>query len=396
MSLNLTLTKPSEPAAAGFLSWLAVVAVALGTFAIVTTEMLPVGMLPLIGSDLHISNGAGGQAMTLTSMTAFASAPAILLAAGRVDRRLVMASMMVVLLAANVITVAADNLALLVVARVMVGISIGGFWAVGAGLAVRLVPEGSVPRASSIIMSGVAIASVAGVPAGTLIGNHAGWRAAFAVMAVLSLLVFGAVIVLLPPLPSRERLRFRDLTDQLRDAATRVNIVALMLVVMAHFAAYTYVVPVLEEVAGLDPAIIAAVLMVYGAAGVVGSFAAGWLAKHRLHGLVVGSVALTAAVTLILPLSIGTGPATVLLIVWGLAYGAVPVGFQVWMLRTAPNAEAASAFFVAVFQLAIGAGAVLGGLAMDVIDHRAAMWVGTGFAGIALVLVAAALRHRRG
>lgn len=375
------------------LAWIAVTAVACGTFAIVTTEMLPVGLLTLIGPDIGVSTGASGQLMTIASASAAVAALAIMIVAGRLDRRLLLVGMMTVLLAANVMTALVDSYALLLASRVLVGLAIGGFWAIGASLAVRLVPERSVARAGSIIISGISIASVVGVPAGTFIGDSAGWRAAFAVMAALSLLVLIALAVLVPKLPSSSGMRPSDLTGLLRRGPVRASLLGLLLIVIGHFAAYTYVAPVLQGSTGLGGATVAVLLLVYGVAGVAGTFIAGSLAGRRLREVMVGSAVLIAAATAAMPLFVdGAATAAMALVLWGLGYGAVPVGLQMWTLRAAPEApEGASALFVASFQVAIGTGAVIGGLAVDRIDATAPMWLGAlgAAATVALLFVTA-------
>ncbi|MFC4333693.1 MFS transporter [Salininema proteolyticum] len=386
---STTVSAPPETPRHPALAWIAVVAVACGTFSIVTTEMLPVGLLTLIGPDIGVSTGASGQMMTTASVAAVVSALAIMIVAGRVDRRVLLVGMMTVLLAANVVTAVVDSYALLLAARVLVGLAIGGFWAIGASLAVRLVPEQSVARASSIIISGISIASVAGVPAGTFIGDHSGWRTAFAAMAGLSLLVLIALAFLLPKLPSTGGLRTSDLTGLLRRGAVRAGLLSLLLIVIGHFAAYTYVTPVLSASAGLEGSTVAVLLLVYGVAGIAGTFIAGALAGRHLKAVVVGSALFLAAAMAAVPtLADGSFTAAAVLVVWGLGYGAVPVGLQVWTLRSAPEApEGVSALFVACFQVAIGTGAVIGGLAVDRIGVAAPMWLGALAAAVTVALL---------
>ncbi|WP_025273146.1 MFS transporter [Haloglycomyces albus] len=386
---STTVSTPPETRRHPALAWIAVVAVACGTFSIVTTEMLPVGLLTLIGPDIGVSTGASGQLMTTASVAAVISALTIMIVAGRVDRRILLVGMMTVLLTANVVTAIVDSYALLLAARILVGFAIGGFWAIGASLAVRLVPEESVARASAIIISGISIASVVGVPAGTFIGDHSGWRAAFVSMAGLSLLVLIALAFFLPKLPSSGSLRVSDLTDLLRRSPVRAGLLSLLLIVVGHFAAYTYVTPVLSASAGLEGPTVAVLLLVYGVAGIAGTFIAGALAGRYLQAVVVGSaVFLVAAMAAVPTVADGSFTAAVVLVVWGLGYGAVPVGLQVWTLRSAPEApEGVSVLFVACFQVAIGTGAVLGGLAVDRIGVTAPMWLGALAAAVAVALV---------
>ena len=375
--------------------WLAVATVATGTFAVVTTEMLPVGLLTPISDGLNVSDGATGLVLTLASVVAAIAAPAVLILAGRMDRRVVLAAMSVVLVVANTMAALAQNFAMLLGARVLVGLSIGGFWAIGASLAVRLVPAASAGRATALIFGGVSVASVVGVPLGTLIGELVGWRFAFGAMAAFSALVAVALFVFVPPLPAGRPARLGELPAVLRRGGVLAGTVALVLVVAGHFGAYTYVRPVLERVGGLGPGSIGVLLLVYGTAGIAGNFAVGGVVGRSPRVALAGAAGLLAVAVFALAIAgtwtTGTAGAIVL---WGLAYGAVPVALQSWLLRAAPDEpEVASAVFVTGFQVAISAGSLLGGLAVDGVSVGSVLWFGGGLAAGAALLVATAGRR---
>ncbi|MGW5698670.1 MFS transporter, partial [Streptomyces asiaticus] len=198
-------------------AWPAVVAVAVGTFAVVTTEMLPVGLLTSIGSALGVSDGTAGLAMTVPGLVAALAAPLLTVTVGRYDRRLVLCGLMVLLAVANLLSALAPGFAVLLFARVLVGVSIGGVWSIAGGLAVRLVPERSAGHATTLIFSGIAVASVLGVPIGTLIGDLVHWRVAFAAFAALSLAVAAAMAVTLPSLPATGTIRLREVPGLFRN-----------------------------------------------------------------------------------------------------------------------------------------------------------------------------------
>ncbi|WP_237534918.1 MFS transporter [Streptomyces sp. SID3343] len=378
-------------------SWLAVTAVAVGTFTVVSTEMLPVGLLTPISQGLNVSDGTTGLALTLAAVVAAFAAPAVLVAAKRLDRRIVLAAMMVLLLVANTVSALAQNFAMLLVARLLVGASIGGFWAIGASLATRLVPERSVGRATALIFGGVSVASVVGVPTGTLIGEYAGWRVAFAAMAVLSAAVLVALLLVLPPLPPGRAVRLGEIPALLRRGSVRVGVVGLVLVIAGHFGAYTYVRPILEDVADLGPGPIGGLLLGYGVAGIVGNFVAGAYVGRGPHAtLALAAGLLTAAVVGLAVAGAWTPGTVVAMAGWGVAYGAVPVALQGWMLRSAPDApEAASAVFVTGFQVAISLGSLLGGVAVDAVSTSSVLWFGALLAGATALLAGAAGRRAR-
>ncbi|MFI0258753.1 MFS transporter [Streptomyces sp. NPDC017056] len=371
--------------------WPAVVALAAATFTVVTSEMLPVGLLTPIGSALGVTDGTAGLTLTVTGVVAALAAPALTLAVGRADRRVVLCALMAMLAAANLLAAYAPVFGVLLAARVLVGLGMGGVWALAAGLAVRLVARRSVGAATSLIFSGVAVASVLGVPAGTLTGELGGWRAAFVVVGVLSALVAVALAVLLPPLPAEGAVRLGGVLRLFRDARVRTGLVVVALLVAGHFAAYTYVRPVLEEVSGVGPELISTLLLVYGVAGVAGNFLGGAGAGRSPRGtLLVLSGVLAGAVSLVPVVGAGVPGAAALLVVWGLAYGGVSVSTQSWLMVVAPEArEAASALFVGVFNAAIALGAFGGGRAVDGWGLVGVLWLGGALAAGALVAVGA-------
>ncbi|MEU6019148.1 MFS transporter [Streptomyces sp. NPDC047515] len=182
---------------------LAVVSVMLGIFSIVTTEILPIGLLTSIGSDFAVSDGSAGLMMTMPGLLAAVSAPLVTVATARVDRRVMLCAFMLLLALADFPTAAASDYRLVLVSPVMVGVTIGGFWSIGAGLAGRLVRPASVGRATAVIFSAVPLGSVLGVPVGTFIGSQAGWRTAFVVMGVLSVGVLALMLLVVPALRVR-------------------------------------------------------------------------------------------------------------------------------------------------------------------------------------------------
>ncbi|MFI6642925.1 MFS transporter [Streptomyces sp. NPDC050504] len=372
--------------------WLAVVSVTLGIFTIVTTEILPIGLLTRIGSSFTVTDGAAGLMMTMPGFLAAASAPVVTAATARVDRRLVLCVLTALLAAANFLAAAAPDYWLVLVSRVLVGIVIGGFWSIGAGIAERLVAPASVGRATAVIFSAVPLGSVVGVPAGTFVGGAAGWRTAFVVMGALTVGVLIMLLLFLPPLPAHRTVRLSVLRGTLRGVDTRFALLLTFLVVLAHFGTYTYVTPFLEQVTGAGPTRITVFLLVYGAAGIVGNFAGGAVVGRHPRAVFGLAAGLIAAATLLLPV-LGRGPvgAVVLLTVWGVAYGAVPVCSQTWFTRAAPGApEAASVLFTASFQATISTGALVGGLVVDRGSPSTAMVVG----GVTAALVVVALWAR--
>ncbi|BCJ48502.1 MFS transporter [Actinoplanes ianthinogenes] len=370
----------------GVRGWAAVLAVTLGVFALMTSELLPVGLLTPVASALHVGEGAAGLMVTVPGLVAGISAPLITVALGRIDRRIVLAVLVGLVGVANLAAASATGLGTVLVARFLIGVAVGGFWSLAAGIAMRLVPARHVARATAVIFAGTEAATVFGVPTGTLLGDLAGWRSAFAAVGVLGLVALGCIVVLIPPLPAEGSIGLAVLPGVLRGSAgLRAGLAITFLIITGHFVAYTFVRPILVE-RGVGGDAVGPLLLLFGVAGLAGNFLAGALVTRWPRGTVLG---IAGGLTAAMIGATGPVPAPALLILWGLAYGAVPVTLQTWILRSAPDAaDAAGSLFVAVFNLSIAVGALLGGLAVEAVATSAVLWIGGGLTALTGVVLA--------
>lgn len=371
--------------------WRAVLSVALVSFVLVLSEFLPIGLLPDVSGSLHVSMGTAGVLVVIPGLVAAITAPLVTITSGRLDRRWVLVGLAALIAASDATAAGAPNLTVLVAARVLLGLGVGGFWAVGVGVAHRLVSADAVHRASSLITAGISAGTVISLPLGALIGHLAGWRTAFLVATVAALLALTSLVALLPALPPTSTVRFATLAVSSRHRPVRFALLATALIFFGHFAAYTYITPYLEDHARFGPSAVTAILLTYGVAGLVGNFVAGASIGRSLRGVhITTAVLLAAAVALLTPLA-GTAPAVVALVaLWGAAFGGVPLILQTWIARATPDApEGGLALMVSASQIALAAGSFLGGVIAD--DYG----MGTGFAMAAtLALLSAATPHR--
>ena len=387
--------KPDKP------DWRPVIAIGLSTFAVVTTEMLPIGLLTPMAASFGSSVGAAGLAISLPALLAGLFVPVVLVVSGSVDRRRILVGLLGLLVVANLACAVAPSIGWLLAARILVGFCMGGVWAIAGGLAPRLVPQPSQGLATAVIFGGVAAASVLGVPLGALVSEMADWRTAFGVMAAFSGLVLLLNLWALPPLPVRQTVRPRQFVELLARPSVRLGLGITLLLVAGHFMAYTFVRPSLQMLSGVPAHWVGLLLFAYGAAGVAGNFIAGALPARRIGAtliLISGSLASTLFAFHILGTTASGG--ALVLIVWGLAYGGVSVALQTWMMRAAPDAiEVATSLFVAVFNLAIALGSLLGGQAVDRLDLQTnilmAAVLTTTALGLALVAQRSPARSRR-
>jgi predicted MFS family arabinose efflux permease len=364
--------------------WPAVASLALGVFGLVTAEFLPASLLTAMAADLGVTDGAAGQAVTATALVGAVAAPAIPLLTRRLDRKVVMLALTALLVLSNALAATADSLAVLLVARVMLGVALGGFWSMSAALAMRLVPEALFARAMSAILTGVSVATVCAAPIGAWMGELWGWRSAFMAAGVASVLTLAVQVATLPALPPRDNPSLRVLGELLARPTVRVALLAVLLVISGHFAGFTYIRPLMEDVTQLSVGAISAVLLGYGIGGFFGNFAGGWVAGRSERHAIVWGGALIAALAASLLIAGSSALVTAIAIpLWGFAFGAFPVGFQTWIVRAAPDqAEGAGGLLVAAFQIAIASGAIGGGL---LVDHIGALG-GPTFAVAALTL----------
>ncbi|WIE68610.1 MFS transporter [Curtobacterium sp. MCLR17_054] len=375
--------------------WLSVTSVALGSFVLVLSEFLPIGLLPAIADDLDVGIGTAGLMVVATGLVGAVAAPVVTVLTSRLDRRVVLVSLTVLLVVADGLAAIAPSFWVLLIARMLLGVGIGGFWAIGAGIAGRLVRPELTIRATSLITAGVSVATVVSLPLGALVSSLASWRLGFVIGGALGVVALVLQLAMLPRIPAQQRVRFATLGSLLRVPRARVGLIAAAFVFAAQFAAYTYIAPYLQQLVGVGPDTVTIALLVFGVAGIVGNFAAGFTLDRSVLATIGASKFVLAAAVVLLPLlAHSVAGVFVLLVVWGLVWGALPLGMQTWMsTASSAGSETGLALFVTTIQLAIAAGSVLGGAAVSSFGLAADFWLAGGVAIVgAVVLVAMGLR----
>jgi predicted MFS family arabinose efflux permease len=369
--------------------WLGVLSVSLGSFVLVLSEFLPIGLLSSIAEDLDVSIGTAGLMVVATGLAGAVSAPIVTIATSRIDRRIVLWSLSVLLVFSDLLGAVAPNFTVLIVSRLLLGVALGGFWSIGAGVAARLVRPESVIRASSFITAGISVATVVSLPLGSFIASVASWRVAFVIGAALGAVSLVGQLLMLPKIPSVQRVRTSTLVSLLRLPRARVGLIGAAFVFVAQFAAYTFVSPYLEELVVIDAGTITVALLIFGVAGIVGNFAAGLLLSRSVTGTVGGAMIVVAATIVLLPLLASSHVGVfILLSIWGLVWGALPLGMQTWMANASPSAsEGGLALFVTTIQLSIAAGSVIGALAVTANGLAFDFWLAGGIAAVGAVVV---------
>lgn len=374
--------EPSTPA------WMAVFSLAMGVFGLLTAEYLPASLLTLMANDLGVSEALAGQAVTVTAVVALFAGLLVPGLTRGIDRRWVLLGFSTLMVASNLLVAVSSSFAVLLLMRILLGIALGGFWSMAAAVAMRLVPSALLPRALSITFSGIAIGTVVAVPLGSYLGGLYGWRSAFFAAAAVGMVTLAFQSLTLPCLAPRRPARLRTVLEVLLCPGIAMGMFGCVLVHSGHFAMFTYVRPFLEGTTGIGPQGLSLMLLGFGAANLVGTLLAGrLLERHPLATLVLmpALVGVAALALVLLPASV-PGQA-VLLAIWGLAFGGVPVAWSNWVANAVPDqAESAGGMVVASVQSAIATGAAAGG-AMFSLGGSAAVFV----AAAMLMLLAALL-----
>lgn len=350
-----------------FRTWLGVLSLSLGAAVIVTSEFVPVGFLPAVAGELSVSLGQAGMMVLIPGLAAAIAAPLVIVGAANLDRRLLVITLTTLVLTSNVVAAVAPNFVVVLAARAFLGIAIGGFWAVVPSLGVRLAGPEAAARAMAIIVAGLSAGTVIGLPAGQFLGSLIGWRWTFAAAAGAALLIAVVQVAVLPKAPAAGRITFGNLAQVFRVPLGRAVLAAGGLVTVGQFAASTFVTPLMLQKAHFGSGAASVLFLGYGLAGVAGTLLGGALIARSTIWTFVGAAASFGVVLVLLPIVSGLPPAvSVLVPLWGLIWGLVPLALQTLMLTATPKTpEASSAMFIALSQLAIAVGAALGGVLVD-------------------------------
>ncbi|WP_428156267.1 MFS transporter [Brevundimonas sp.] len=370
-------------------AWGAVLSMALCVALLIASEFMPVSLLTPMAEGLDASVGQTGQAVSISGLFAVIASLGVSTVAGRLNRKWVLVGLTGLMGVSLVLVAAAPNFEILMVGRALLGLCIGGFWALATSVIMRLVPTSDVPRALALMYGGQAIAAAFAAPIGSYFGGLFGWREVFWALTPLVAANLVWHLVALPSLPARGQRGVSDMIDLLRRRYFLFGLIASMLSWGSAFTLFTYLRPFLEQVTGVGVTGLSIVLLALGCAGFVGTWASGRFIKGdvskllRLPALIMGAV--TAGLLVLGGWPIAAG---LLLIVWGAMNTAMSVIWMTWMSQNAEDApEAAGGLMVAAVQASILLGAVVGGLLLDHLSIHAVLIASVALAAVAVLIV---------
>ncbi|AHL76613.1 MFS sugar transporter [Stutzerimonas stutzeri] len=373
---------------------IALLALTLSAFAIGTTEFVIVGLIPTIAGDLGVSLPSAGLLVSLYALGVAVGAPLLTALTGKVPRKLLLLSLMVLFTAGNLLAWQAPGYESLILARIVTGLAHGVFFSIGSTIATSLVSKEKAASAIAIMFTGLTVALVTGVPLGTFIGQQFGWRETFLAVSLLGVIAFIGSLIFVPR--TIQHSKPASIVQQLAVLKQPRLLLVYAMTAVGYggtFIAFTFLAPILQEISGFGDGAVSLVLLVYGVSVAVGNIWGGKLADRRGPISALKLIfALLAAVLFTLTFTAANpwlALATVLF--WGaVAFGNVP-GLQVYVVRQAehytPNAvDVASGLNIAAFNLGIAGGAWLGGHIVASIGLIHTAWIGSLVVLIALAL----------
>lgn len=373
---------------------LALFALTLSAFAIGTTEFVIVGLIPTMAADLHVSLPSAGLLVSLYALGVAVGAPVLTALTSRWNRKAVLLSVMSLFVAGNLLAWQAPGYNTLILARILTGLAHGVFFSIGSTIATGLVAKDKAASAIAIMFTGLTVALVTGVPLGTYIGQTLGWQATFLTVAILGIIALAGSALLVPA--NLKQPPVTKLSAQMKVLTHPRLLLIYAITALGYggtFTAFTFLAPILQEVAGFSAGSVGLIMLVYGVSVAIGNIWGGRLADQ--HGPIKALTLIftgLAAVLLALTFSAHSPFGAVFtILIWGaFAFGNVP-GLQVYVVKLAerytPDAvDVASGLNIAAFNVGIALGAWGGGLIVEHADLMDTPWIGALIVLIALLM----------
>ncbi len=378
-------------------AWLPVLCVTFGAFIFNTSEFIPIGLLGAIGNDFSMSDSEVGVMLTIYAwVVALASLPLMLYFA-QSNLKSLMLGVIAVFVLSHFISALAQNFIMLVASRIGVALSHALFWSIASVMAVRAAPKGKQSSALGFVITGSSLAMIVGLPLGRMIGLYVDWRVSFLCIGLVALCVGIAFWRVFPTMPNTQNISLKTLPTLLHNKAFMKICFLTLVFVSGHFSAYTYIEPFLENVAGFRANSVTFILCLFGLMGVVGSVLfARFYERFHLAFVRLSFFGLGFSMLLLYVVSESSVATTLLCAVWGLCFMLFGVIFQSQVIAAVPNATAvAMSIFSGIFNVGIGSGALIGGLAYTHFGIESIGFVASGICAFAALYFMSAMGFAR-
>lgn len=364
--------------------WLSVIALAVGAFIFNTTEYIPIALLSDIGATFNMPPTEVGIMITVYAwIVALLSLP-LMLATKNIERRKLLLVLFAFFTLSHIVSYFAQSFEILLVSRIGIALTHAVFWSITASLAVRVAPQGKGNQALGLLSTGTVMAMVAGIPLGRVIGQHSSWQFSFLLIGLCAAAVMGILAKNLPLLPSVNTGSLKSLPGLLKRKNLMLLYALTVLLITAHFTAYSYIEPFVLQAGGFAPEQVTIVLSLYGLAGFAASYLFGkWFAKHQRAFLLTSVSVIMASTLCLLPLAAYPIAVYTLVFVWGIAIVVLSLGMVSKVLDFASDAtDVANSIYSGLYNVGIGGGALLG--------HYVTVWAGISNIGFVAAILAAA------
>jgi len=359
-------------------SWGAVFVMSLCCAVLIASEFMPVSLLTPISSDLNMSEGQVGQAIAISGIFAVVASLTISRIFKTWDRRHIILLLTLLMIASGIVVTFAHSAVLFMIGRAILGIVIGGFWAMSTSIVMRLVPPLSVPKALGLLNGGNALATTIAAPLGSFLGSIIGWRGAFFCIVPIAIIAFIWQFKSMPALPAIvSAKKSKNPFGLLKRPIVFYGMTGILLLFMGQFALFTYLRPFLETITRVDAAMLSILLLILGLAGLIGTFVISLI----LHRHVYRYLILIPFIMAIIAGSFVLGGehlwfVAILMGLWGFIGTSAPVAWNTWLAQTLhQDAEVGGGLMVAIIQFAITLGATVGGLLYDSHGYSATFYM---------------------
>ena len=377
-------------------AWGAVFVMSLCCAVLISSEFMPVSLLTPIALDLKMSEGQVGQAIAISGIFAVMSSLTISKITKQWDRRHVILGLTILMIISGILVTLAHNALLFMTGRALLGIVIGGFWAISTAIVMRLVPFNHVPKALGLLNGGNALAITIATPLGSFLGSIIGWRGAFFCIVPIAIMALLWQLKSMPSLPAlNTQQKSGHAFSLLKRPVFILGMLGVLFLFMGQFALFTYLRPFLENVTMVNTNMLSTLLLILGLAGLVGTFVISHiLHRHVYRYLFFIPIGMALVATALVFFGHQIWIVALLMTVWGFIGTSAPVAWNTWLTRTLPHdAELGGGLMVAIIQLAITLGATLGGILFDAQGYQSTFIFSASILALSAIFSLLTWRH---